>query len=177
MQDDSSTFGLNREELSKLWQLGEDLPPGQEDLDTAEQKAELLQQHLAESLPLDAGMAQMLPELLNVVCDKLKPFTGCSFQSLLLDPKSDLSVIETIKELHKKQSESAPSDMQRKIAIIIYYAAIASALVHHKTKITKYSYSDLVQSFAEMIQDEPLPADLKELITRAYELCGAHIEK
>ena len=71
MQDDSSTFGLNREKLSKLWQLGDDLPPDQDDLDVTHKKTELLQQQLAESLPLDAGMAHMLPDLLNAVCEKL----------------------------------------------------------------------------------------------------------
>jgi len=177
MQDDSSTFGLNREKLSKLWELGEDLPQDQDNLDNTCEKAELLQQQLAESLPLDAGMAQMLPDLLNVVCEKLKPFTGCSFQALLLDPETDSQVIQMIKEIHKKQWESASSPLRKEIAATIYYAAIACSLVHHHNIITSFSYQDLAQSFDDILQDQSLPSGLKDLITKAHEQCCKHIKK
>ena len=74
MQDESSTFGLNREILSKLWQMGKDVPQQQSDFDEEQQKAELLQSQLADSLPLEAGMQHLLPNILSVVCKKFKPF-------------------------------------------------------------------------------------------------------
>jgi hypothetical protein len=71
MQNESSTFGLSREKLSKLWKMGKDKSDNQDDLDEEQKKAELLQEQLAESLPLDAGMAHMLPNIFTLVCEKI----------------------------------------------------------------------------------------------------------
>ncbi len=80
---------------------------------------------LAESLPLDAGLARMLPNIVTLVCEKFRPFTGCSFGALLADAETDVLVLETIKDLHKKQAESAPAGPRQEVATAIYYAAIA----------------------------------------------------
>jgi len=175
--DDSSTFGLNREKLAKLWKMGADASKESGDPDAEQDRAELLQQHLAESLPLEAGVAHLLPDILTVVCEKLRPFTGCSFRALLLDPETDLTILETIKALHKKQAESIASEPRQAVATAIYYAAIASALVHHDVRITKLSYENLRPSFEELAQSDWLPTDLKQLMVQAHESCLRHFQK
>lgn len=177
MADESSTFGLNREKLAKLWKLGDGAVADQQPCEAAPDKAELLRSRLAESLPLEAGMAHMLPDILTMVCGKLRPFTGCSFRALLLDPATDLSVIETIKDLHKRQAESSPAGPKQEVATAIYYAAIASALVHHDVKITKLSYKRLSQSFAKLSVGDWLEADVKQLLAEAHKGCVRHLEK
>lgn len=177
MADESSTFGLNREKLAKLWNLGDDAPADRQPPDAAQDKAELLRNQLAESLPLDAGIARMLPDILTVVCDKLRPFTGCSFGALLVDPETDLLVIETIKDLHKKRAESVPPGPLQEVATAIYYAAIASALVHHDVRITKLSYESLSRSFEELAQSDWLPVDMRHLLAKVHEACIRHMDK
>ena len=177
MADESSTFGLNREKLAKLWKLGDGAVADQQASDATPDKAELLRNQLAESLPLEAGMAHMLPEILTAVCGKLRPFTGCSFRALLLDPVTELSVVETIKNLHKAQAESPPAGPKQEVATAIYYAAIASALVHHDVKITKLSHKSLSQSFSKLAAADWLEADVKQLLARAHESCLRHLEK
>jgi hypothetical protein len=175
--DESSTFGLNRDKLAKLWGLGTDLPQGASAPDCDRDKAELLRGQLAESLPLDAGLAHMLPNILTMVCDKLRPFTGCSFGALLTDPETDLLVIETIKDLHKRQAEAAKSGPIQEVATAIYYAAIASALVHHDVRITKLSYESLSKSFEGLAGSDWLPADLRQLLTEAHKCCIRHMRR
>ncbi len=177
MADESSTFGLNREKLAKLWNLGDDVPTERQPSDVAQDKAELLRNQLAESLPLDAGMAHILPNILTMVCEKLRPFTGCSFGALLVDPETDLLVIETIKDLHKKRAESMPPGPLQEVATAIYYAAIASALVYHDVRITKLSYESLKRSFEELARSDWLPGEVKQLFTEAQENCFRHVKR
>ena len=177
MHDESSTFGLNRDKLSKLWQMGKDIPQEQGDLDEEQRKAELLQAQLTESLPLDAGMQHLLPNILTAVCRKFKPFIGCSIKDLLLDRQTDLLVIKTIKDLQKKRAESACSELQQDVATVVYYAAIASALVYHDVKISKFSYKVLDSTFTELSQNNWLIPDLKILFSSARELCSKHINE
>ncbi len=175
MQDESSTFGLKREKLAKLWALGEDAsgrPPAAERVS----KAELLRHQLAESLPLEIGMAHMLPGILSVVCEKLRPFAGCSFGALLTDPQTDLAIVEAIKELHKQQAEAMPPGPGQDVATIIYYAAIASALVHHNARITKLSQESLTRSFDELAGSNWLPADIRKLFDAAHTHCVARVK-
>lgn len=177
MQDESSTFGLNREKLSKLWQMGKDVPQEEVDFDEDQKKAELLQAQLAESLPLDAGIQHLLPNILTVVCKKFKPFMGCSFKDLILDQETDPLILETIKDFHKKQAESAPSELEQEIASVVYYSSIASALVYHDVRITKFSYTNLSQSFDGLRVSNWLLSDLKNLFSKAYDQCIKHINE
>jgi len=177
MRDESTTFGLNREKLSKLWRMGQDIPQEKGDFDEEQKKAELLHAQLAESLPIEAGMQHLLPNILTVVCRRFKPFVGCSIKDLLLDPETDLLIIKTIKDLQKKRAESACSELQQDVATVVYYAAIASALVYHDVKISKFSYKVLDPTFTELGQNNWLITDLKILFSSAHELCSKHINK
>ena len=177
MKDDSSTFGLNRKKLSKLWQIGKDVPQQESDFDDEQKKGELLQAQLSESLPLDASMGHFLPNMFSVVCKKFKPFMDCSIEHLLLDPGTDISIIKIIKDLHKKRAESAPTELEQEIAAIVYYTAIASALVNHDIRITKLSYKDMSQSFVELYENNWIIPNLKNLFSKANEKCIKQLNK
>ena len=176
-KDESSTFGLNREKLSKLWQIGKDVLQKGGDFDNEQKKAELLQAQLSESLPLDAGMKHFLPNIFSVVCKKFKPFMDCSIKDILLDPGTDISIIKIIKDLYKKRAESASSELEQEIAAIVYYTAIASALVNHDIKITKLSYKDLSRSFVELSEANWILPNLKNLFSEANEKCAKQLNK
>ncbi len=167
MANESSTFGLNREKLAKLWMLAEGAAPEEQSPDAAQDKAALLRSQLEASLPLEAAMARMLPGVLTVVCEKLRLFTGCSFGALLFDPATDLSILEMIKDVHKEQAASSAPGPKREVATAIYYAAIASAMVHHDVKITKLSDDRLSGSFAELAATDWISADMKHLFAEA----------
>jgi len=177
VEDESSTFGLRREKLAKLWKMGEDTPDKRENGNAESPRAELLQAQLAESLSLDAGMNRMLPDIVHVVLEKLKPFIGCSYRDILLNPETDLSVLETIKDLHKQRAESTTAEAQHEVMTVIYYLSIAAALVHRDVRITKLSYRRLKQSFAELSEYNWLPPDVKGLLSEAHQCCIRRIHK
>jgi hypothetical protein len=177
MHDESSTFGLNRDKLSHLWRIGKDIPQQEEDFDEEQRKSELLQTQLSESLPLEAGIQHLLPDILTAVCRKFKPFIGCSTKDLLLNPETDLLIVKTIKDLHKKRAESAVSRFQQDVATVVYYAAISSALVYHNIKITKFSYKVLRATLSELNQNKWLTKDLNVLFGTAQDFCSKHLNK
>ena len=177
VKEESSTFGLDREKLAKLWGMGQDAPDVQEDVDLEARKAELLQGQLTESLSLEAGISQILPNIVNAVFEKLKPFMGCSHRHLLTNPETDISALEAIKDLYKERAESASSELQREVATVLYYLAIGAALAHYDVRITKLSYTTLRQSFAALSKHDWFPEDLKRLADDAHECCLRHVNE
>ncbi|MCU0917712.1 MAG: hypothetical protein MUC88_24590 [Planctomycetes bacterium] len=176
MHKKSSTFGLPRDQLAELWTLGEDLPPAPAAPGPAPDRTSLLRTHLAESLPLEAGLARLLPKILTAVCEKLQPFAGGCCGVLLVNPQTELSVLRAIKDLHKQRAAAAEVGPLQDVAAAIYYAAIASALVHHAVRITKLSYDSLARSFASLSQSDWLPPDLQTLLTQAHQECLRHVK-
>jgi len=175
MEDKPSAFGLSHEKLARLWEVGEDTPADQ-DRPTAEQKkAELLCDLLAEPLPLDPTATRTLPEALSLVLEQFRPLTGCSVGDLLLDPESDPSVVWQIKDQYKEKAQSCSSELEREAATVIYYAAIANALLFHEEsllrddKITTFSYKELNEHFSRLLSIPWLTSDLVGLFKRARE--------
>jgi len=56
-------------------------------------------------------------------------------------------------------------------AIVIYYAAIAGALLFHDHKITEHSSETLEQSFAMLVGKRWLPSELRRHLATAQEAC------
>jgi hypothetical protein len=131
----------------------------------------LLLDHLAGSLPPDPALIELLPEILGSLCRQLRPFTGESLRTLLLDPKVDLSVLERIKDHAKALGATAGSDIEREVALALYFAAIAAGLLYHRTRVSQQSWAHLEQSFKTLSRQPWVPSDLAELFTRAAPCC------
>jgi hypothetical protein len=92
---------------------------------------------------------------------------------VLSDPDVDVAVVQQIKDHAKELAKGAQSDLQREVATMIYYAAIASALVYHDTVITKRAYGKLHQSFDKLRHKTWLGRGIGDLLRRASEICEA----
>ncbi|MCH8194124.1 MAG: hypothetical protein IIA65_08915 [Planctomycetes bacterium] len=113
-----------------------------------------------------------LPALLQQMCRKMPRLEGESFGTLLCADNTRLDRLEEIKSLAKGQVSDSQDDTRSETAGIVYYAAIAAALVHHQEKITAFSYDelkDLLTSFEAMSW---LPAELAELFKQAQTICS-----
>lgn len=177
MEDESTTFGLSHRQLAGLWNMGQDSGEDHVDRTDEQTKAELLADLLAGSLPPTPGVTDMLPSTLNQVCEGIMPFVGNTFKHLLLSPETDLVVIEAIKDHHKSKAEAAPSDLDREVATVVYYAAIASALVFHGCLITKFSYEDLQRSFSQLLGETRTIPELADFFARARDICAQHVDE
>lgn len=177
MKDEPTTFGLSHEKLARLWEIGDDTPTAQDGPTKEQKRAELLRDRLAEPLPLEPTVARTLPATLSYVLDEFTPFVGCSVEALLFDPDSDPSVIWQIKEQYRQKAESCPSELERQVATVIYYAAIASALLFHEetlfrvNRITLFSYRELEEHFSQLLDIDWLTQDLAHLFKRACAIC------
>ncbi len=170
MEDKSLPAGLSSDQLARLWSVGLDCTQecGPTDRD---QRRDLLLDHLARSLPPDPALLEVLPQILSRLCQKLRPFSGESLRTLLLAPQSDLVVLENVKDHAKELGTRAGSDIEREVALALYFAAIAAALLHHKTKISEHPWKHLEQSFRTLSRRPWIPADLLQLFTTAADHC------
>ena len=94
-------------------------------------------------------------------------------QEILLDESSSLATLKRVKNYGKKlarrQIESGSTDDI--VAVAIYYAAIASALVHHQQRITSYDGSYLGRSFSFLAEKSWMSPELTCLFHRAAGVC------
>ena len=169
MKKDSSTFGLVPDKLAKLWTIGGDQEGDGIERTDDQIRSELLHDFLAEKMPVDQALAQILPDVLAQMCEEIKPFTGNSFSQLILNPDSDLLVLKRIKDFSKEWRKKAASALERDVIAAIYYAAIASALVYHGQRITSFSRDALKKTFSSLIAKKWLTGDLKALFKKAID--------
>jgi hypothetical protein len=166
-----STAHLNKEKLAKLFDIGSDTKSERGAVSPDQRKAEMLRDCLAGILPLDQAVSELLPEVFAELLEKIKLFTGQSFAALLADPATDISIIRKIKEFNKTLVDSAPSAEEHDVAAVIYYAAIASALVHHDKRITSFSYASLGDSLKKLVESPWMTPDLADLFQKAIGIC------
>jgi hypothetical protein len=171
MAEESSTFGLSPEKLARLLNIGSDIGKTNDAINSEERKAELLQDWLTATLPLDAVLLESLPVILQRLCRQLQPHLGEQFKKVLKDPQTDILVIRKIKDYSKRFVTSARSEAEHDAATVIYFAAIASALLFHDIKITKFSYKTLDESFSKLIGEKWINADIAELFSQARLVC------
>ncbi len=90
---------------------------------------------------------------------------------VLTDPKSDLAAMRDIRRRAKKEVSGAAHEAEHGVAVTVYFAAIANALVHHGVKITTYSYEALEQSFAKLLEKRWMSQPLVRLFQEAVKAC------
>jgi len=170
MTDQSLTSGLDPEKLHDLLRICTGMTEEQQTTDSDQKKAELLQDMLAETLPVDAFTGQ-LSEQLTTLCQTFGISSQQSVRDLLSNPKTDINLIIVIKDYFKKKPISTGSKDEHDVINTIYYAAIAYALVIHNMKITKYSYKQLHKAFKIYKNLKWIPQFISNLFGRAYEYC------
>lgn len=65
----------------------------------------------------------------------------------LVDPKSALALIETLKDYNKSLVRHAPREDEQAAESALYYAAIANALVFRKHKITQHWHEKVQKDY------------------------------
>jgi len=85
---------------------------------------------------------------------------GASLADVLLDGAAPLADLEALKEHHKKLWYAADDEPTRCAATAICFAAIASALLQHGTKISRYSHQELADAFARLAAEPWMAPEL-----------------
>jgi len=171
MKKESTSFGLAPKKLAKLLGIGSDIPETAIEVDQKQKKAELLHDRLAENLPTDPALVKSTPVIREHESQTLEQLAGESIKGLLLNSKANILVIKSVKDYCKKLTKGAKSKFEHDTAVVIYYLAIASALLFHDKKITTYSYKSLADSFSKLIAEGWLPKDIVKFFEQASQLC------
>lgn len=112
------------------------------------------------------------PSVLKQPCHGLSDVAGQALGQLLMNPHTDLAIVRALKDYAKALSRCGAQGPEHTAAIVVYYAAIASALVFHGKKITRHSYETLRGAFSQLVEKNWLPREVKELFRRSREACG-----
>lgn len=169
MTKHSSTFGLKVDKLTELLRIGADEEQSSPAIDCNSCRTNQLRDALAKSIPLECP--ESVHPLLQQLCRELLPLSGQSQGEFLTNPKTELVTLEKIKSYHKFIAASSKNDIEKEISGVIYYAAIASALIYHNAKISQHSFEQLSNSFATLLEKEWIDPDICELFDRAIVIC------
>jgi hypothetical protein len=166
-----STSGLSPKRLARLLGIGlehkHEKTPSESDF----YAGELLNARLEGILPIDTTIIEELPAILGRLFKDLVLGDRRSLGQVLIDPKADLDVIQRIRIYAKKMASRKEPGAEKTVAVAIYYAAIANAMLFHNMKITTHSYKSLIDSF-QRLSDKPwMTTELARLFKKAFKLC------
>ncbi|MHC4559144.1 MAG: hypothetical protein ACYS80_17785 [Planctomycetota bacterium] len=166
-----STHGLKLDQLAELLSIGIDEANFLNGISDDKAIAEMLHERLITSLPKNASLLDSLMVIMGKMGYKMQSLNGKSLGDVLLDAQTDLGLLRAIKTYGKKLSLTVDSGSENAVAITIYHAAIASALVYHDQTISTSSYDTLDSSFGVLIDKKWMTPELKKLFSKAREIC------
>ena len=169
-----TTNGLDPRALAHLWSIGLDSDQSPSP-DPNQTRVELLLDRLAQQIPLEQNLAPMLPKVLAQFCMDMKPFASNSIQVLLSRPNTDLTTLQRLKQYCKGLATGMLSEADRDVVVVLYYAAIAGALVYHEQRITTFSYKHLALSYRSLLKHTWLTSQIRYLFERAHAFCGDNL--
>ena len=172
MGKESPTSGLGPDKLHRLLRICSEVDSPGEQISSDQRKAELLQDILAESLPVEFPKSN-LSEQLTTLCKISGIASEESIRDLLTCPKTDVRLLRMIRDNYKKKSKCADPEVEQ-VATTIYYAAIAYALVVHNIKITKFSLKNLQNAFSLLINTKWIPPVLSSIFVKACDYCQSN---
>lgn len=176
MKNDT-TYGLSPELLARLLAVGLPDNNAQGNTGASRTPAQVLQDMLHGKLPLDPALPDSLHAVLNWPSDKVLAATDRTVNDLLLDSSTDLAVLKTLKDYAKALVRRGGPQTKQAAATVVYYGAIASALVFHRRRITEHSYEKLREAYEELERKAWIPSELKDLFQRARSFCKERKEK
>lgn len=172
MQDSSKKLKLNVEQSTRLLKLGLDSNREMVDQSAERNRADLLLDLLASKLPTDPALIETLPTILRSLSEELQSISGKPLGDLLQSPKTKIAQIRRIKDFAKELGTSTKDDVEHEVALAIYFAAIANALVYHNAKISQYSHAELKQSFVTLSDHDWIPPNFIQLFKEAQQYCN-----
>ena len=168
-----TTYGLRLNQMASLFSLGVSEPDPADEKGDSERMAALLQEQLASALTKRSLLFDTLVMMLDQQGHDTRSLAARSLGKVLLSPPSDIALLQGIKECSKRLSDRLDSQAERALATTLYFAALASALVHHDRKITLNTYAKLEESFAVLGEKKWMDQGLAELFSHARRICAA----
>lgn len=143
------------------------MPCGPDEIDDAQRKSEMLCDLLAQPFSSRLRKCDSLTSTVSHIPQLIDTLSDKTIKELLLDPKTSISIIRQIKDFSKDLSSTSRCKMEHDVANVLYYAAIAHALVYHEEKITSFSDEELQKAFLKLKREKWVIKSLVELFQKA----------
>lgn len=177
MAKHSTIFGLSPKKMTELLHIGGDEHNYEKGISAEQKKAELLLDRLTEPLLLERSLSKLLPAIPSLMSGAIDIEDKEPIGDLLRNPEADISLLMKVKNYNNKLSKSSGSEVECDIAVALYYGTIASALVFHDKKISKFSYKNLELAFSSLIDKSWMTAELVTLFTKARQISCSSSKK
>ena len=172
-----SIYGLKPSQLGRLLSVSARVPKSVSDVSEDQTKEALFRDRLGRRLGDEPDLQETLKSV-SAPAGGLAPHTlDRSLKDLLLDPQSDATVLQALKDHTKRLSATVTSGSQTLVTTTIYYAAIAAVLVHHDQRITKYSWENLTERFSLLAQRMWIDEEIRGLFAHAAECCREKVKR
>lgn len=171
MNDNHKTPPFNPDIVSRLFKLCLDSDSAPDNLDDDYKRTLLLRDLLGDIPPLRSDILQGIPALLQQLHQALPRSEGKNLGQFLQDPKTPADELRIAKDYAKQATKSAQKDAEYEVAGVVYYAAIAAALVHHGIRITQHSFEQLHESLDALVGKDWILPELKSVLMHAKEIC------
>jgi len=99
--------------------------------------------------------------------DSVKDLT---FGQALTDPNAPIELLKLIKDFAKVHWHSKSSGLPKEIAMVLYYAAIASGMNHGHGSITKLSPEDLKRGMQRVLDQNWVNDEIKAVVRNVLSL-------
>jgi hypothetical protein len=164
----SSTFGLSLDKIGELLGIGSDSggKPGAD-----ESKTDLLLDRLAQPLLPDTAMSRFVPDMPEYLVSVISSNESIHVSDLLFNKEVNIALLRRLKNDNGRMSQQADTRVRKDVAVALYYAAIASALVFHHLKISDFRLEDLDKAFQKLQKKEWISQDLRDLYGKAASIC------
>ena len=167
----TSTYGLRLDQIESLFSVSAGDPDPTDEKGDNEKMTHLLRRQLTCVLPARAVWFDVLVMMMEQQGCDTQPLTDRPLAAVLLGPRSDVGLLQAIKDCSKRLSCTLDSEAESALATTLYFAALASALVYHDEKITQSPYERLDESFALLIEKKWMAKELVELFSEARRMC------
>jgi len=128
-----------------------------------EEKRTQLSDALQWALDTSTDPAMASADWLAMDIDESRP----SAVALLTDSAVTLSQLRKAKSVYKTMRMVGETAADRRLGARLYAAAIAAALIWHGRRISRQSDAALRRAFQSLLDDEELPAALREMAGKA----------
>ena len=170
--NDGHELNLDSDQRTRLLKMGLSGGPAApaDDIDPDERRTDFLYQILISPLPPASGVQSSLPDLITGQFQDLLSISGKPIGELIQDKQTDLLTLRKIKDYCKQQGTDATTNEEKEqqdAFMAVYFAAIASALLFHNTKISHHQDEDMHRFFALFASKSWVIEELRALFNKA----------
>ena len=170
---DGQDLHLDSDQRTRLLRIGLSGPSSENyDVEPDEKRTDTLYQILTSTLPLAQEIKTSLPDLITAQVQDLISISGRPIGELIQDQETDLITLRKIKECCKEGGANADSKEAKDAFMAVYFAAIASGLVFHDTKISHHKDQDLRSFFDSFLKRPWILEELRTLFEKASSHAG-----